>query len=168
MQPESDTAIPVRTELLSDAKNVGSSAVNRIHSEVDARKGDAVMQVQAVSSTIERAADSLDNNAPSWLRSALEQGAQQVKTFAETLEQNDSRQIAMQVTEFAKRSPATFLGACAAAGFAAARVFKAGSAENAPSQFEPVSPVQSMPPMSSASPSMVSSMTANNPNGELV
>lgn len=168
MQPETDTAVPVRDELLSDAKNVGSSAVNRIHSEVDARKVDAVSQVQAVSSTIERAADGLDANAPTWLRSALEQGAQQVKSFAETLEQNDSRQIAMQVTEFAKRSPATFLGACAAAGFAAARVFRAGSNENEPSQIGSVSPVQSTSPMSSPSPYSGASVTVGTPSGELV
>ena len=168
MQPDTETTIPVREELLSDAKNVGSSAVNRIHSEVDARKVEAVNQVQAVSSTIERAADGLDANAPTWLRSALEQGAQQVKTFAETLEQNDSRQIALQVTEFAKRSPATFLGACAAAGFAAARVFRAGGNENDPTQIGSVSPVQATSPVSSTSPYPVASMALGRSDGDLV
>lgn len=168
MQPQSDTAVPVGTELLSDAKSVGSSAVNRLHSEVDSRKGEAVTQVQAISSTIERAAEGLESNAPTWLRSALEQGAQQVKSFAETLEQNDSRQMAVQVTEFAKRSPATFLGACAAAGFAAARLFKAGSTENQPSQMDAVSPVQSNPTMSTDSVASVSSMSPSAPRGEFV
>jgi ElaB/YqjD/DUF883 family membrane-anchored ribosome-binding protein len=168
MQPLSETATPVGTELLSDAKNVGSSAVNRIHSEVDARKGDAVTQVQAVSSTIERAAETLDPNAPTWLKSALEQGAEQIKSFAETLEQNDSRQMASQVTEYAKRSPATFLGACAAVGFAAARVFKAGSGVNAPTQMGSFSSVQSMPPLSSDSSTANSDFNSAAPRGELV
>lgn len=167
MQPISQTATPVGTELLSDAKNVGSSAVNRIYSEVDARKGDAVTQVQAVSSTIERAAEGLDPNAPTWLKTALEQGAEQIKSFADTLEQNDSRQMASQVTEFAKRSPGTFLGACAAVGFAAARVFKAGSGANEPTQIGSVSPVQSMPPLSSDSPH-TGGFNPAAPRGELV
>ena len=167
MQPISQTATPVGTELLSDAKNVGSSAVNRIYSEVDARKGEAVTQVQAVSSTIERAVEGLDPNAPTWLKTALEQGAEQIKSFADTLEQNDSRQMASQVTEFAKRSPGTFLGACAAVGFAAARVFKAGSGTHEPTQIGSVSPVQSMSPLSSDSTNTAGFNPAA-PRGELV
>lgn len=167
MQPISETATPVGTELLSDAKTVGSSAVNRIHSEVDARKNDAVTQVHAVSSTIERAAESLDPNAPTWLKSVLEQGAEQIKSFADTLEHNDSRQMASQVTEFAKRSPGTFLGACAAVGFAAARVFKAGSGANEPTHMGSVSPVQSMPPLSSDSTN-TGGFNAAAPRGEFV
>jgi len=125
-------------ELLSDAKDVGSSAVNRLHSEVDARKSDAATQVKSVSSAIEKAGDGLDANAPTWLKSAFEQGAQQVQKFAETLEQKDSRQLVNQVSDFARSSPGTFLAACAAAGFAASRIFKAGSSENTPTQLAPI------------------------------
>lgn len=126
MQPSSNTTQGVGTELLSDAKNVGSSAVNRLHSEVDSRKTDAAQQVKSVSSAIGQAADGLDDNAPTWLKSAFEQGAQQVSNFASTLEQKDSRQLVNDVTSFARTSPGTFLAACAAAGFAASRVFRAG------------------------------------------
>jgi len=138
MQPQSDTVQGVGNELLSDAKGVGTSAVNRLHSEVDARKGDAATQVKSVSSAIEQTAGSLDPAAPTWLKSAFEQGAQQVQKFAETLEQKDSRQLVNEVSDFARGSPGTFLAACAAAGFAAARVFKAGSSENTPTQPGPI------------------------------
>lgn len=168
MQPEPETTRPVEAELLSDAKNIGTTAANRLHSEVDARKSDAVTQVNAVSSTIERAAEGLDANAPSWLKSALEQGAQQVKSFAETLDQNDSRQISAQITAFAKRSPVTFLGACAAVGFAAARVFKASNGENAPTQMGSVTPARSISPTSADSNSISGAMTAGTTRGELV
>ncbi len=136
MQPQSESAQGVGSELLSDAKDVGTSAANRLYSEVDARKGDAATQAKSVSSAIGQAAGGLDPNAPAWLKSAFEQGAQQVQKFAETLEQKDSRQLVNDVSDFARNSPGTFLSACAAAGFAAARVFKAGSSENAPSQPE--------------------------------
>lgn len=138
MQPQSDTEQGVGKELISDAKGVGTTAVNRLHSEVDARKDEAATQAKSVSSAIEQAASGLDANAPTWLKTAFEQGAQQVQKFAETLEQKDSRQLVNQVSDFARSSPGTFLAACAAAGFAAARIFKAGGSENMPTQPGPV------------------------------
>ena len=134
MQHQSDNTQGVGNELLSDAKDVGTTAVNRLHSEVDARKGDAATQVKSVSSAIGQAASGLDANAPTWLKSAFEQGAKQVQNFADTLEQKDSRQIVSDVSDFARNSPGTFLVGCAAAGFAAARIFKAGSSQNTPTQ----------------------------------
>ncbi len=166
MQPQSDTAQGVGNELLSDAKDVGSSAVNRLHSEVDARKGDAATQVKSVSSAIETAADGLDANAPTWLKSAFEQGAQQVQKFAETLEQKDSRQLVNDVSDFARSSPGTFLSACAAAGFAAARIFKAGSSENTPTQLPPIGTDYQAPTRSQPSSPGQSAFSSNTPRGE--
>ena len=124
--------------MLSDAKGVGTTAVNRLHSEVDARKGDAATQVKSVSSAIEKTAGGLDDSAPAWLKSALNQGAQQIQKFADTIEQKDSRQLVREIGDFARNSPGTFLAASAVVGFAAARIFKAGSSENIPSQPAPV------------------------------
>lgn len=138
MQPQSDSVQGVGNELLADAKGVGNSAVNRLHSEVDGRRSDAATQVKSLSTAIRTAGGSLDNDAPTWLKSAFEQGAQQVQKFADTLEQKDSRQLVGQISDFARNSPGTFLAACAAAGFAAARIFKAGSSENLPTQPGPV------------------------------
>jgi hypothetical protein len=116
-------------ELRADAQQVGSKAKERIHSEVDARKGEAATQARSVSSAFQTAAGELDQGAPAWLRSALQQGAEQVQRLADTLEQKDSRQIVNEVQDFARQRPGLFLGACAAAGFAAARIFKAGGEE---------------------------------------
>ena len=114
------------SELRSDAKQLGSTAANRLHSEVDARKGTAASQAKSVSDAIHNAAGQLDQGAPAWLKSAFQQGADQIQRFAETLEQKDSRQILGEFQSFARERPGVFLGACAAAGFAAARIFKAG------------------------------------------
>ena len=122
-------------ELRSDAQELTSKAANRIYGEVDARKGDAAEQAKSVSNAIQTAAGELDENAPTWLKSAFQQGADQIQRFAETIEQKDSRQILNEVQSFARERPALFLGACAAAGFAAARIFKAGGEERASQQF---------------------------------
>lgn len=134
MQPQSQASGGVGEELRSDAQHVGKSAVNRLHSEVDARKGAAATQAKSVSSAIDRAAGELDGSAPDWLKSAFRQGAQQVQRFAEALEQKDSRQLVGDASNFARSSPGTFLAACAAAGFAAARLAKAGAEESRPAQ----------------------------------
>ena len=140
MEYHSDSNQGVGSELMTDAKGVGTSAVNRLHSEVEARKGDAATQVVAVSLAIERAAGELDDNAPSWLKPALEKGAKQIQLLANSIEQKDSRQLAGEISDFARGSPGTFLSVCAAAGFAAARVFKAGNSENTPTRLEAINP----------------------------
>lgn len=129
-----DTISDVGNELMEDAKGVGNTAVDRLHSEVDTRKDTAVDAAKSVSTAINKAASGLDPNAPSWLKSAMERGAQQVQSFAQTIEGKDSRELVSDVSEFARNSPMTFLGACAAAGFAAARVFKAGGSRSQPGQ----------------------------------
>ncbi len=114
------------TELRSDAKQLGSKAADRIHSEVDSRKEAAVNQAHSVSSAVSQAADGLDESAPDWLKSAFRQGARQVQRLADTIEQKDSRQMMSEAKDFARDNPGTFLAACAATGFAAARILKAG------------------------------------------
>ena len=122
-------------ELRGDAQQLASSASNRLHSEVDARKGTAANQAKSVSTAFERAAGELDQDTPQWLRSAFEQGAAQVRRFADTLEQKDSRQILQDVQTLARQNPGTFLAGCAALGFAAARIFKAGASDGSDAQY---------------------------------
>lgn len=133
----------IADELRSDAKELGSSAKERIHSEVETRKSSAADQAKSVSSALERTAGELDNDAPQWLQSALRKGATQIQRFADSIEQKDSREILSDVRTFARDNPTTFLAACAAVGFAAARVFKAGGSDD-PSQFR--SQTQGPPP----------------------
>lgn len=125
-RPPSQDRSGTDSDLRSDAKQLGNSAANRIHSEVDARKGTAVDQAKSVSTAIQRAASEMDPDTPDWLRSALRQGAQKIQTFADTLGQKDSRELLHDAQDYARDNPGTFLVACAAAGFAAARILKAG------------------------------------------
>jgi hypothetical protein len=135
MQPPSQNPGGAGSELRSDAHQLGSAAANRLHREVDARKDAAVSQAQSVSSAIRRTADGLDEGAPAWLRSAFTQGAEQIQRFADSIENKDSRQLMSEAQRFARNNPGTFLAACAAAGFAAARIFKAGGEQQDSPQF---------------------------------
>lgn len=126
-----DTSTPatgggLREELRGDATTLSDTAKDKLHSQVDARKGEAVSQAQSLSSALDKAAGELEQS-PDWLKSAFRQGAQRLQRFADTIEHKDSRQLTRDVQQFARNNPGTFLGACAAAGFAAARVMKAGA-----------------------------------------
>ncbi|HEX8415608.1 MAG TPA: hypothetical protein VF637_17265 [Sphingomicrobium sp.] len=132
---QSDIAAGAGSELRSDARQLGSSAANRLHGEVDSRKSQAADQAKSVSSAIHKAAGELDQSTPAWLTSAFRQGADQVQRFADTIEQKDSRQLRRDAQDFARNNPGTFLAACAAAGFAAARIFKAGGEQQSTRQF---------------------------------
>ena len=125
-QPPTQGSRGTAGDLRSDAQQLGKSAANRIHSEVDARKETAVDQAKTVSSAIERTAGEMDQTTPDWLKSLLRQGAQKIQMFADTIEHKDSRELMRDAHDFARNNPGTFLAACAAAGFAAARVLKAG------------------------------------------
>jgi hypothetical protein len=139
----------MRSQMQSDAQRLSSTASNRLHSELDARKGTAATQARSVSSAIGQAAEGLDEGAPQWLRSAFQQGAQQAQRFADSLEQKDSRQILSDIQDIARNNPGMFIAGCAALGFAAARIFKAGApdggftAESRPA----LPPVQGEEPM---------------------
>ena len=122
-----------QSDIGGDAQKLSSAAGNRIHSELDARKGTAAAQAKSVSTAIGSAADQLDDGAPQWLKSAFQKGAQQVQTFADTLEQKDSREILRSVQDLARSNPGAFLAGCAALGFVAARVLKAGATDTSSS-----------------------------------
>lgn len=116
----------LREELRSDASTITDSAKQRLQSEVDARKGTAAEQAKSISSALDTAAGEL-KDSPDWLQSMFRKGAQTVQQFADSIDQKDSRQLTRDVQQMARTNPATFLGACALAGFAAARVLKAGT-----------------------------------------
>jgi ElaB/YqjD/DUF883 family membrane-anchored ribosome-binding protein len=167
MQQQPTSGGGASEELTSDAKQIGTTAANRLHSEIDSRKGAAVEQAQSVSSAIEKTAGEL-NDAPAWLKSAMQKGAQQIQRFADTIENKDSRQLVSEAQNFARDNPGTFLAACAAAGFAAARIFKAGGEPSGQTAWQQQGQWQRS--MDACGPSAVAPqpMARANPPGEFV
>lgn len=120
---------PIGDELSGDANRLKQTAAKRVGEEADKRKDQATTVARSASSAISKAAEEMrnDDNTPSWLVSAFETTAQQVEQFASTIEDKGVGEIRRDVSDFARRSPGTFLAASAAAGFAAARILRAGS-----------------------------------------
>lgn len=160
MESPTENAGGVRSEMRSDTQQLSSSAANRVHSELDARKGAVAEQARSVSAAIDRATGELDDGVPQWVKSAFQQGAQQIHRLADALEQENSRELVKSMQTMARNNPGTFLLGCAVLGFGAARIFKAGASESSPgqsqrAQFPPV-PVDE-PTFSSSSPDPVPS-----------
>ncbi len=127
MDNTSPSLPPLGEELRGDAERAAGAAAGRLEAEANNRKGAIAGQAQQVSSALGTAARELGSEAPTWLRSALEQGARTIEELARTVDQKDSRELVGEVQRFARERPGTFLAGCAFAGFAAARVFKAGA-----------------------------------------
>jgi hypothetical protein len=128
-QAQSDSPSGLGSELKQDAQKLGSVAGDRLTQEADSRKGVIASQARSVSGALEKAADELGGqDTPDWLRSSLQQGAQTLQRLADSVERKDPRQLLNDMNDLGRQHPGAFLGACAVAGFAMARVFKAGAA----------------------------------------
>jgi hypothetical protein len=137
MESQAEASGGLRSELRGDAQTLTDAATQRLHTEVDARKGGAVSQVKSVSTAIGSAANELGADAPTWLRSALEKASQTIQKVADSVEQKDSRQLSQDLQQVARSNPGTFLAVSALAGFAAARVLQAGTGSSTRSQVQP-------------------------------
>ena len=161
----------LREELRSDAQTVTHSAKEKLRTELDARKGTAATQAKSLSTALDKTANEL-SDSPDWLRSAFQQGAQTLQRFAETIERKDARQLTRDVEQLARDNPGTFLAGCALAGFAAARVLKAGIEDTSAHEYrgpgsaqpyDPYHPTRSEGPGSAFSGMPDSAMTTQSP-----
>lgn len=118
-----------KDEVSADANRLKDTATNRAKEEADVRKGQATQTAHSASSALRTAADELeqDRNSPEWLSSAARQAAGGIERFAGEIEGRSPEEIGHNVSRFARENPGTFLAASAAAGFAAARFFRAGA-----------------------------------------
>lgn len=118
----------VKDELKHDADRLKGTVGARAKEEAESRKGQAVHVAGSASTALNTAAEDLRSNpdVPDWMASALQQTARKIEGLASHIDGRSIDQLGDDVSEFARRSPGTFLAASAAAGFAVARVLRAG------------------------------------------
>jgi hypothetical protein len=119
----------VGEELKGDAGRLKETLQDRAMEEAENRKGQAASALGSASSALNNAADELQNNAdaPDWLAAAVKQAASKIDAMAGQIQGRDISEIGDSVADFARQNPGAFLAASAAAGFAAARVLRAGA-----------------------------------------
>jgi hypothetical protein len=118
----------VTDELKHDASHLKDTVGLRAKEKTESRKGQAVQVAGSASSALKAAAEDMRNNpdAPDWMASALQQASRKIEGLASHVDGRSVDQLGHDISEFAQRNPGTFLAASAAAGFAAARVLRAG------------------------------------------
>ncbi len=120
----------IGSELRSDARTIGDAAESRVLGAVDQRKGGAAQQVKSVATALDRAGGELQRS-PDWIRTAFQSASEALQRLGDTVEQRDARDLSREIQRLARENPGTFLAGCALAGFAAARVLKAGVGQQA-------------------------------------
>lgn len=129
----SSASADAASSMKKDGAELADKATERLAGEADARKGQVATGVKQVSSALDAAQSELEGkDAPAWVTNGLKTVATSVADFADKLENKDSEELLDEVRSFAQARPALFLGTCAAAGFAAARVFTAGLSSGTP------------------------------------
>lgn len=119
----------VGSELIQNASRLKDSVGARAKQEAESRKGDAVQVAGSASAALNSAAENLERNpnAPDWMASALQGAARQIDRLAGHVDGRNIDDLGREVARFARSHPGAFLAASAAAGFAAARVLRAGA-----------------------------------------
>lgn len=118
----------IKSELASDAKTIGKAAQDRFNNKAGEGKDQATQVARSTSQALGKAVEELRNDeaTPAWLTSAFEKSSRAIEQFAGSIEGKDVQTIGRDIGGFARQSPMAFLAASAAAGFAAARVLRAG------------------------------------------
>ncbi len=133
-QSNSTTLSGTAASVRDDAAALGSKAADSLAQAADARKGTVAQPLRQVSDAIEAAGEKLtggETPLPAWVNDSLRSVSTGISDFATRIEQSDSKQLLRDVQDFARQQPAVFLAGCAALGFAAARVLRAGAAPSA-------------------------------------
>lgn len=128
-QADAGTQSGIRDELMQDAGRIKDKVGARAKQEAETRKGEAVQVAGSASAALQSAAENLQDNpdAPDWMATALQQAARQIDRLAGHVDGRGIDDLGHEVAQFARSNPGAFLAASAAAGFAAARVLRAGA-----------------------------------------
>lgn len=127
-ETSSSTGAGLRQELGQDAAHLRDTLVESARSQADTRKDAAIGLAGSASKALGAAADDLRDNpeAPEWMANGLQQVARQIDQLAGQFKGRSAEDLTREASRRARENPGTFLAVAAAAGFAAARLMRAG------------------------------------------
>jgi len=116
---------------MSDARKVGSDLVGAARdsavSLIDAQRARAADQIVAVGDALRRSVESLESTGASSLVQYVNQAADQVSGFADTVRDRSWGDLAGDLENFARRSPTMFMASAVGIGFLLGRFLLSSS-----------------------------------------
>jgi hypothetical protein len=143
-QRTSGTDIPIGTTRASElnesastgavkekAREIGHRASERAHAAASEQKERATSELGAVASALRDASQRLDDDNMMSGR-LIRTAAERLDDFSQRLERRDIDGLMRETRQWARRSPAAFMGAAVAIGFLASRFLKASEQSSEP------------------------------------
>jgi hypothetical protein len=116
---------------MSDARKVGSDLVGAARdsavSLIDAQRGRTADQIVAVGDALRRSVESLESTGTGSLAQYVNQAADQVSGFADTVRDRSWSDLAGDLEGFARRSPTMFMASAVGIGFLVGRFLLSSS-----------------------------------------
>lgn len=129
-QSDSLSAQPSNVDVqgTQEAATLFGQVKNKAMTAVDGRKASIADHMEALAGTVRKSGQQF-RGQQNWIAEAIERGATELSTLATSLRKSDMSEILGNVQTFARRQPASFIGATFAAGFAFARFGKIVAAD---------------------------------------
>ena len=118
------TAGGTREKVREKAAEVAGKAKDKIAGQYDAKKKEAMNEIQHLASALRTAADNVGTNGGSMSAMLLERAAERLDNVGSSFSGKDLDGIVSDVERLARRNPAVFLGGAMLIGFAASRFLK--------------------------------------------
>jgi ABC-type transporter Mla subunit MlaD len=131
----SDMAREKLDQLGSVAKDAAGQATDKIKEQVGKQQHAGADYAHRFANNLRNAAQAFDAETPIAAR-AIEAAASYVDDAAEKVREGSLNELMDNMTSFARRQPAAFLGLSVLAGFAAVRFLKASSGSNSRTSFD--------------------------------
>jgi len=121
---------------MSDAKKVGSELVGAARdsamSLLDAQRSRVADQIASLGDALRQSTGSLEGTGVGSLAEYVDQAAEQISGFADTVRDRSWNELAGDIESFARRYPLTFMASAMGLGFIAGR-FLLSSSDRTPS-----------------------------------
>ena len=145
-QAAQDKAQQAQEKVQDAAAQAGGQARERMRSQVDERSTQAGQQIGSTAETINKVAESLEQEGKEGPARAARQAAERAQRMGSYLERSNSDQLLSDVEDFGRQRPWAVALAAAGVGFAAARFLKASSSQRYQSRSAPAATPQLDPP----------------------
>lgn len=129
-EPANDTRRGARQAVREEAGKLSSQAGDKVRAFADDGKTRATGALDGIAKMIEDAAGTIDEKVGDQYGGYARQASSAVSGFADNLRGKDVDDLVADAREFVRKSPGVAIGLAAIAGFALARVLRAGADAN--------------------------------------